>query len=67
MKKLLITYTEEQLAQITALLDGITITRIQNAKHIAVIAQTLDSGIPAEVMEEKEGEENDNAAVLRTD
>lgn len=55
MKKL-ITYTEEQVTQITGLLDGVTTTGIQNAKQIAVIAQIIESGVPAGIKESKEGE-----------
>ncbi len=42
MKKV-ITYTEDQIAQIGALLNGIISTGVQSAKSIAVIAQILDS------------------------
>lgn len=57
----LITYTEEQVTQIKWLLNGVTTIGIQNAKQIAVIAQILDSGTPAEIKEsekpkKKEGE-----------
>lgn len=56
MKKI-ITYTEEQISNITALLNGITITGIQNCKQIAVIVQILESGNIAEIKEDKkEGE-----------
>lgn len=51
MKK--VVYAEEQIKQVMALLNGITVTGIQNAKQIAVIAQVLDLG----TVEEKEGEE----------
>lgn len=54
MKKL-ITYTEDQVSQLTGLLNGISTTGIQNAKQISVIAQILDSGVAAE-LKEKEGE-----------
>lgn len=56
MKKI-ITYTEEQISNITALLNGITITGIQNCKQLAVIVQILESGNIAEIKEDKkEGE-----------
>ena len=48
MKKV-ITYTEDQIAQIGALLNGIISTGVQSAKSIAVIAQILDSGTLGEV------------------
>lgn len=48
-----VVYTEEQIKQVMALLNDITVTGVQNAKRIAVIAQVLDSG----TAEEKEGEE----------
>lgn len=47
-----ITYTENQITQIRALLNGITTTGIHNAKQIAVIDQILESG-----EEEKGGKE----------
>nr|DAL93884.1 MAG TPA: hypothetical protein [Caudoviricetes sp.] len=49
--KKIITYTEDQVAQIGALLNGITSTGVQSAKSIAVIAQILDSGTPGEIGE----------------
>jgi hypothetical protein len=57
MKKI-ITYTEEQVTQITMLLNAVSVTGIQNARQIAVIAQVLDLGIPGEINEpgKKEGE-----------
>jgi len=54
--KKLITYTEEQVAQIKGLLNGVATIGIQNAKQIAVIAQILDSGMPAEIKEPKKKE-----------
>lgn len=48
MKKV-ITYTEDQIVQIGALLNGIISTGVQSAKSIAVIAQILDSGTPGEI------------------
>lgn len=48
MKKV-ITYSEDQIAQIGALLNGITSTGVKSAKNIAVIAQILDSGTPGEI------------------
>ncbi|PPK80611.1 hypothetical protein BXY41_106201 [Lacrimispora xylanisolvens] len=59
MKKV-ITYTEDQIAQIGALLNGIISTGVQSAKSIAVIAQILDSGTPGEIKDpdpEKKGGE----------
>ena len=59
MKKI-ITYTEDQVAQIGSLLNGIVSTGVQSAKSIAVIAQILDSGMPGEIKEpdpEKKGGE----------
>lgn len=50
MKKV-ITYTEDQIAQIGALLNGIISTGVQSARSIAVIAEVLDSGTPGEIME----------------
>ncbi|MTK08460.1 MAG: hypothetical protein F8N38_15420 [Hungatella sp.] len=50
MKKV-ITYTEEQVSQIGALLNGIVSTGVQSAKSIAVIAQILDSGMPGDIKE----------------
>lgn len=52
MKKVI--YTEEQIKQVMALLNDVTVTGVQNAKRVAVIAQVLDLGT---VEEEKEGEE----------
>lgn len=58
--KNLITYSKEQVQQIRGLLNGITVMGVQNCKQITVIAQILDSGIPAEIKTEetskKEGE-----------
>lgn len=48
-----ITYTEGQVLQLKALLNGLTITGVQNAKQLAVISQVLESG----KVEVKEGEE----------
>ena len=50
MKKV-ITYTEEQVAQIGTLLNVIVSTGVQSAKSIAVIAQILDSGKQEEIKE----------------
>lgn len=50
MKKV-ITYTEEQIAQMGILLNEVTSTGVQSAKSIAVIAQILDSGTPGEIKE----------------
>lgn len=50
MKKV-ITYTEEQIAQMGILLNDITSMGVKSAKNIAVIAQILDSGTPGEIRE----------------
>lgn len=55
MKKI-ITYTEDQVAQIGALLNGIVSTGVQSAKSIAVIAQILDSGTPGEIKNMEQSE-----------
>lgn len=55
MKKV-IAFTEDQIAQIGALLNGITSTGVKSAKNIAVIAQILDEGAPGEI-KEPEGRE----------
>ncbi|GLC79250.1 hypothetical protein [Lacrimispora brassicae] len=57
MKKV-ITYTEEQVLQIQYMLNGVTITGIQNAKQVAAIAQLLEMGTPGEIneAEKEEGE-----------
>lgn len=52
MKKI-ITFSEEQLFQMKNLLNMITTTGVQNAKYIAIIDQTLDSGMPGEIKEQK--------------
>lgn len=41
-----IIYTEDQVKQIRLLLNGLTITGIQNARQIAVIDQVLSAGLP---------------------
>lgn len=51
--KNIITYTEEQINQAIALLNGITVSGIQNCKQVAVIAQIIESGVKAEIQEEK--------------
>jgi len=53
-----ITFTEDQVRQIAWLLNGVTVTGIQNSKQIAAVAQILDSGMPGEINkpEKKEGE-----------
>lgn len=60
MKKM-IAYSVQDVENIVALLNGLSVRGIQNCKNIAVIAQILDSGKSAEVSElepkqEKEGE-----------
>lgn len=55
MKKV-IAFTEDQIAQIGALLNGITSMGVKSAKNIAVIAQILDGGAPGEI-KEPEGKE----------
>lgn len=62
MKK--VTYTDEQILTVKVILNRLTTTGIQNAKNIAVIAQTLDEGTQEEV-EEKEGESSGNAKLLQ--
>lgn len=56
--KNIITYTEEQINQLIALLNGITVTGVQNCKQIAVISQVIESGVKAEIQnsEKKEGD-----------
>lgn len=54
-----IIYTEEQVNTLRGLLNGLTVTGIQNAKQVAVMAQVLDEGIPAETREKKEREVTD--------
>lgn len=58
--KMLITYTEEQVAQIKGLLNGLTVTGIQNCKQVAAVVQILESGIPCgtkkDELKKKEGE-----------
>lgn len=53
-----ITFTEDQVRQIVWLLNGVTVTGIQNSRQIAAVAQILDSGMPGEINEpeKKEGE-----------
>ncbi|EXG85831.1 hypothetical protein [Lacrimispora sp.] len=57
MKKV-ITFTEDQIQQIIWLLNGVSVTGIQNSRQIATVAQILDSGMPGEINEpeKKEGE-----------
>jgi hypothetical protein len=50
MKKV-ITFTEDQIQQIIWLLNGISVTGIQNSRQIATIAQILDTGMPGEINE----------------
>lgn len=54
-----IIYTEEQVNTLRGLLNGLTVAGIQNAKQVAVMAQVLDEGIPAETREKKESEVKD--------
>ena len=53
-----ITFTEEQVLQMKYMLNGITVTGIQNARQVSAIAQVLESGVPGEITEpeKKEGE-----------
>lgn len=44
-------YTEEQINMIASCLNGLTITGMDNAKRLGIVAQTLDQ---AERVEEKE-------------
>lgn len=46
-----ITFTDDQIKQIVWLLNGVTVTGIQNSRQIAAIAQILDSGMPGEINE----------------
>jgi hypothetical protein len=57
MKKV-ITFTEDQIQQIIWLLNGVSVTGIQNSRRVATVAQILDSGMPGEINEpeKKEGE-----------
>jgi len=48
-----IVYTEEQISQITGILNGLTISGIQNARQITVIARILESGKIQETEEEE--------------
>ena len=48
-----VVYTEEQISQITGILNGLTISGIQNARQITVIAQILESGKIQETEEEE--------------
>ena len=52
MKKV-ITFTEEQVMQIQYMLNAVTVTGIQNAKHVAAIAQMLEMGTPGEIKEQE--------------
>lgn len=61
MKKIIV-YTVQDVENMTALLNGLSVHGIQNCKNIAVIAQILDSGTSAEIQEagrteKKDGEE----------
>ena len=53
-----ITFTDDQIKQIVWLLNGVTVTGIQNTRQIAAIAQILDSGMQGEISdaEKKDGE-----------
>jgi hypothetical protein len=53
-----ITFTDDQIKQIVWLLNGVSVTGIQNSRQIAAIAQILDSGMQGEINEpeKKEGE-----------
>lgn len=48
------TYTEEQIKTIMAMLDNLTIIGTKSARNMVAIMQTLDAGVR---VEEKEGEE----------
>lgn len=50
-----VTYTEEQIKTIMAMLDIITIVGTKSARNMVAIMQTLDSGAIEDV-EKKEGE-----------
>lgn len=49
-------YTEEQVNQIMGLLNGISISGIQNARQIVVISNILESGVSAEAPDNPERE-----------
>jgi len=51
-----IVYTQEQINQISGILNGLTVSGIQNARQITIIAQILESG----EVQEKENMKNDN-------
>ena len=55
--KQIITYPREDIERLAAVLNGLTITGMQNAKQLAVAAQIIDSGIPGEI-KEPDGEKN---------
>lgn len=55
MKKVF-TFSEDQVRQIVWLLNGVTVTGIQNSRQIAAIAQILDSGMQGEINEPEKKE-----------
>lgn len=58
MKKM-IAYSVQDVENIVALLNGISVQGIKNCKNITVIAQILDSGIPVEVPESRQSEKKE--------
>jgi len=54
-----IVYTQEQINQISGILNGLTVSGIQNARQITIIAQILESGkilVDGKVQEKKKEE-----------
>lgn len=49
-------YTEGDISNIRALLNGVTLSGIQNCRQITIIAQILDTGKLEEMEQEEEGE-----------
>lgn len=49
-----VTYTEEQIKTVMAMLDSLTIIGTKSARNMVAIMQTLDSGVIEDVVE-KEG------------
>lgn len=50
-----IIYTEDQVNTLRGLLNGLTVTGIQNAKQVAVMAQALNAGKIEEREENTDG------------
>lgn len=53
-----IIYTEEQVNTLRGLLNGLTVTGIQNAKQVAVMAQVIEAGKIEEREETSDGSKN---------